>query len=436
MHLQGNKGMKIAIYIDNKNINNIDCSDLKRGNPGIGGTEYCILLFAQLYKEYYPLNQVILIASSNGTLPVVDDVIIEKNILSIPRSAAKLNSDILLISSVFEGQPLPNQFFHLIDQKKIKTITWGHNYYLSNFCNQIVKSKFVRANVFVGHQQYDRYLDHKIIFKSTYIYNMYPVVNEPLRNKNDGKTVTYIGSLVPTKGFHLLANAWKTVLTEVPNAELHVIGSGKLYDRTSKLGKYEIAEEKYENSFINAITENGKLLKSVFFHGVLGEEKNNLISETSVGVANPSGRTETFGISALDFSARCVPVVTIASGGFLDTVINNSTGLLYNTSSELAKYIIRLLKNTEMNEKFGQNGRNYSYQFEPNKLIIKWDELFKKVNEDIELKIEMPSNFVNNNLKKIRIINRRIKQFLNIEYPISVIGIETFGKFLIRRIKH
>ena len=49
----------------------------------------------------------------------------------------------------------------------------------------------------------------------TYIYNMYPEVSEPFRKENDGKTVTYIGSLVPTKGFHLLANAWKAVLVEV-----------------------------------------------------------------------------------------------------------------------------------------------------------------------------------------------------------------------------
>ena len=57
-------------------------------------------------------------------------------------------------------------------------------------------------------------------------------------------------------------------------------------------------------------------MPSVHFHGVMGEEKKELIARTSVGVANPSGRTETFGISAIDFSSRGVPVVTIASGGF------------------------------------------------------------------------------------------------------------------------
>ena len=112
---------------------------------------------------------------------------------------------------------------------------------------------------------------------------MYPEVSEPFRKENDGKTVTYIGSLVPTKGFHLLANAWKAVLAEVPDAQLHVVGSGKLYDRNSKLGAYGIAEESYENSFIKGITDRaGELLPSVHFHGVMGEEKKELIARTSV----------------------------------------------------------------------------------------------------------------------------------------------------------
>ena len=69
--------MRIVICINNKSIADVDCSDLTKGNPGIGGTEYCILLLAQLYKRYYPDNQITLIASSKGILPEVDDIVIE-----------------------------------------------------------------------------------------------------------------------------------------------------------------------------------------------------------------------------------------------------------------------------------------------------------------------------------------------------------------------
>lgn len=73
------------------------------------------------------------------------------------------------------------------------------------------------ANVFVGRQQYDRYVDHKIILKSTYIYNMYPMEKKQKRKFENQHTVTYIGSLVPEKGFQVLAAAWKKIIAEVPD---------------------------------------------------------------------------------------------------------------------------------------------------------------------------------------------------------------------------
>lgn len=429
--------MKITIYINNNNISDVDCTDLTKGNPGIGGTEYCILLLAQLYKKYYPDNQITLIASSKGKLPKVDNIIIEKDFLAVPKKTKDVGADVLVVSSVFEGQPLTKDFFSAVEMENVKTITWGHNFYLNDFCNLLVKNDFICANVFVGHQQYDRYIDHKVIWKSTYIYNMYPEVDEPLRKENDGKTVTYIGSLVPTKGFHLLANAWKDVLAEIPDAQLHVVGNGKLYDRNSKLGIYGIAEEAYENSFIKGITaETGELLPSIHFHGVMGAEKKELIARTSVGVANPSGRTETFGISAIDFSSRGVPVVTVATGGFLDTVENEKTGLLYHDTKELAGCIVRLLNDKKLNEKCGEYGKEYSKQYTPENLMVKWHEVFELVLKGEKPEMEMPSNFLKSNLKQFRILNRKIKQFLHCEYPISVIEVETIGRKLLRRLGH
>lgn len=141
-------------------------------------------------------------------------------------------------------------FFNQLDENKVKTVLWGHNYYYSDYCNRIANCNAIKANVFVGRQQYDRYVDHKIILKSTYIYNMYPMEKKQKRKFENQHTVTYIGSLVPEKGFQVLAAAWKKIIAEVPDAQLNVIGSGKLYSRNSKLGKYKIAEEHFENQFM------------------------------------------------------------------------------------------------------------------------------------------------------------------------------------------
>ena len=425
--------MKIAIYINNKNISGVDCTKILNGNPGIGGTEYCILLLAQVYKTFYPQDKVILLASKNTMLQEVDDIVETNSVFEAVEYASKC--DILIISAIDNGNPLPQSFFDLIEKKRVKTIIWGHNYYLCDFCDRVARCDSVKANVFVGRQQYDRYVDHAVIKKSTYIYNFYPMVDVPQRGVDFKPVVTYIGSLVPLKGFQVLAAAWKDILAKVPDAQLNVIGSGLLYNRNAKLGRYGIAEEYFENEFMKELTdENGNILSSVHFLGVMGTEKRDVILKTSVGVVNPTGRTETFGISALDFESCGVPVVTIAKGGFLDTVIDGNTGLLYHNTTNLAACVAQLLIDRETNIRFGKEGIRLAASFAPESIISEWHDLFEKVCHDEQLPYKKPDSFMNTNLKWFRCTNRAIKDFLHLEYPMSVIGLESFVRNLLRSI--
>ena len=420
--------MKICIYINNAGIKDVDCSDLTVGNPGIGGTEYCILLLAQIYKQNYPKNELCLIVSEKGILPPVDEVIIEKDILSVPKTAKKHGADILVISSLYEGTPLSEDFFLEVSKEKIKTITWGHNFYLSDYCKRLAKCEYVKANVFVGRQQYDRYIDHKVIRKSTYIYNMYPPKNTDGRQKCKKPVVTYIGSLVPMKGFQILAGVWKTIIEKVPDAELNIIGSGRLYSRNAKLGKYGIADQEFENQIMPGLTDDsGCILQSVHFLGVMGSEKDEVIRNTSVGVVNPTGRTETFGISALDFESLGVPVVTIAKGGFLDTVIDKKTGILVKKPRQISDAIVSMLVDAAKNETYGKAGRELALEFKPDNIIAQWDDLFNDVNGDADLKYIAPDSFMGTNLKWLRKFNR------SIHAPIAVIDLETFARNMLRR---
>lgn len=427
--------MKIAIYIHNVNIAEVDCSDLTKGNPGIGGTEYCILLLAQMYKVYYPSDNVILIVSRQGMLPKVDQVIVEEDLYAVPGIAHREGADVLVVSSLHDGQYLNQKFFNQVALSQQKTITWCHNYCLSQYCNELVSCDYVRANVFVGRQQYDRYVDHAVIKKSTYIYNMYPMEDVTERDSDFLPVVTYIGSLVPLKGFQVLAAAWKDILEQVPEAQLYVIGSGQLYNRNEKLGRFGIAEENFENMFMKGLTdEKGVILPSVHFLGVMGTEKRDVILKTAVGVVNPTGRTETFGISALDFESLGVPVVTIAKGGFLDTVNDGSTGLLYHNTADLAACVVRLLRDKEKNIRFGQEGIRLAASFAPETIIAEWHDLFEKVCRDESLPYHKPDSFMKTNLKWLRCANRAMKDFFHLEYPLSVIGLESFARNLLRRV--
>lgn len=428
--------MNIGIFIDNKSIASVDCGNMAAGNPGIGGAAYSILLLAEEYKSKFSTNRVTIFATAQSKLPVVDCVEVVIDLSAAIDKCVEKEIDIFVIRPVIDAKPLSDKLLKKICEKKVKTIAWAHNFYDAEFASKLSDNPYIVANVFVGRQQYDYYIDHKLIKKSVYIYNMYPQQKKQIRVLNDGKTVTYIGSLVHSKGFHILAMAWKSVLAEVPDAQLYVIGSGTLYSREAKLGSYGIADANYEEKFIPyLLSDDRKLLPSVRFLGTLGTEKDEIISKTSVGIVNPSGRTETFGISALDFESQGVPVVTVAYVGFLDTIKNNVTGILYNKPSQISKKIVELLKDISRNQSMGDAGVEYAREFEPHQIIGCWHELFCNIISGVEFKITMPDSFLFSQLKWIKIINRKLKNFTKLEMIPAIVSVETFVKKRIARIK-
>lgn len=68
------------------------------------------------------------------------------------------------------------QLARFIDKLRHRIVIWGHNFYFGDYADWVAKSPSVIANVFVGRQQYDRYIDHPICDKSLFIYNMVPDV--------------------------------------------------------------------------------------------------------------------------------------------------------------------------------------------------------------------------------------------------------------------
>jgi hypothetical protein len=146
-----------------------------------------------------------------------------------------------------------------------------------------------------------------------------------------------------------LAKAWKTILKAHPDAFLNEIGSGNLYDRRTPLGRYGIAESVYEQVFMPHLTdENGHILPSVKFWGVLGDEKADILQRTRVGVPNPSGVTETFGYTAVEMQEYGCLIATIRCPAYVETVYSGA-GILYRNEKDLAKAVITLLNRPNNN---------------------------------------------------------------------------------------
>lgn len=367
---------KIAFFLDKENLNKQDYSKILDGNPGIGGSEYEFLLVSYLLEQRENGINPILLTRSKQHFP-------HKNVQYIN----SLNEACIYciehqIPSIVINQGQFDRSILEPYKKNISFILWAHNTMPYPKLSLLSHLDYVKRIVCCGREMMDLYRDHIATLKSTYIYNIFPTKNKEWYlneiSPNNNHNVVYMGCLAPGKGFHVLARSWKNVLKKVPDAQLYVIGSGRLYDANEPLGKYGLASEEYENLFMSyLIDENGELHPSVHFLGLLGAEKFSILGQCKVGVPNPTGNTECLPITTIEMQLMGCKIVTIKHPAYIDTVYNHN--YLYAKTSDLANYIIKALLSEQ------RDSYNETYQFITSKFgiesnIKRWEETIKNLN--------------------------------------------------------
>lgn len=418
----------IAFYIANKNIVSVDCRNLLVANPGIGGSEYLILLAAILLSE-----------NDNGikvTLYVQEDFLYKLNVHT--EVAENLSHAVILASNSdidylsFMYHPLykeSDKQVYFLCKNGLKLLPYCHNFVRFKDLDFFADNDNVQQIITVGREQKDIYRDHRAFNKTSYIYNCvnidcvskYDVKSHPFRER--GNIVTYIGSLSPMKSFHCLAKAWPKVVKEIPDAQLFVIGSGTLYSRNEKLGKWGLAESHYEEYFMKYLSQDGEVLPNVHFMGVLGDEKNEILLKTKVGVPNPLGSGETFCLSAVEMQLMGAKVVACKACGYMDTFKN---GIFANSKQNLAKTIIHALKTSESqyDNVLSYIQKNFSQQH----FLADWESLIKKGY------IEQDNSLVHANYR-MKYIKESLRKLKN-KYSLlnSIPSIETLKSYVEKRI--
>jgi glycosyltransferase involved in cell wall biosynthesis len=388
---------KVVFYLENTGVAEVDFSQPNLGNPGVGGTQFLFMtqpFYLHAYAQKIGLDyEFILLTNEISKLP---DGTIAYSVQSDEEAVKKAKQ---LEADIFVFRPMEDDVStgrtQLYANSGMKLLGWAHNAYSRKLLNAYSDLVAYKAHICVCHEQLDALLDKRIYDKSTFIFNGFEseyAQAVPFEERS-AVDVVYIGSIIPAKGFHMLAESWPRVLERVPNARLKVIGSGKVYDRDATLGNYGIAQADYEARFMTYLTNpNGELMPSVEFLGLMGTEKFEVMKRAAIGVVNPTGMTENCPGSALEFQACGVPVLSAAKGGLWDTVDNGKTGVLVKDVPALSAALIHILENKKARSSLGDTASSFvALKFDYETVCCKWLELFKIVFSDEQVKAVRPS---------------------------------------------
>ena len=331
---------RVAFYFDNQHLPELNYDTILDGNPGIGGTEYMIMVISRLLQLRDNDITPFIYATGRRNQIYNDATVTEvNNITEAIKLSEKEGCEYLIFKH--ERKLIKDKSLHI--NSSVKLIPWCHVFLYEYELDNYNTNPCIYKVVYVGKEQMDLYRDHALYKKSTYIFNCINTKKTAQQEKTIKQNIiTYMGAIMPYKGLHWLTDIWPQINTYFPDAELYIIGSGKLYGTNhSDLGPYKIAQSDYESYILKNLTQNGEILKNIHFCGILGQDKEDIIKKSKVCIANPTGNTETFCITAVEMQQMGGFVVTGVSPGAIDTIYN---GILVRDKRELKKAIIKVLQ--------------------------------------------------------------------------------------------
>lgn len=181
----------------------------------------------------------------------------------------------------------------------------------------------------------------------------------------DNPTILYVGRMDPYKGVQYLLKAVPLVLESFPSAKF-VIAGGTRFDRV-----------KIHQSVLSRIR------RALVFTGYVSDEEIPRLYSACDVFCYPS-MWEGFGLTPAEAQASAKPVVAFNHCAIPEVVVDGETGILVRPADheELAAGIIQLLRDPEMRQRMGLEGRKRV------EALFNWDlaaektlEVYKQVLE-------------------------------------------------------
>ncbi len=189
----------------------------------------------------------------------------------------------------------------------------------------------------------------------------HPGSHKPSRSSK----IIFLGRVIEQKGIEVLLDAFSRVLSEMPEAELEIIGYGPEKDR-----------------LIRKVKELG-MENSVRLCGRVRYDELPERYRSARALALPSMTPEGLGISAVEAGACGIPTVTFGLGGTVELVKHEDTGLVVEKSRDaLAEGLVKILTDDDLVDRLGENARKkVAEQYGWDILSKKFDKLFRDIIE-------------------------------------------------------
>jgi glycosyltransferase involved in cell wall biosynthesis len=164
----------------------------------------------------------------------------------------------------------------------------------------------------------------------------------------DRLTIGYLARICHDKGLHLLVEACENVILERPDLDFQVRAAGYL-------GQGDIAYLKE----VESRAATGPMAGRFLYLGELSRIEKIAFMQSLTLFALPTVYRESKGLPVLEAMANGVPVVLPRHGSFPEIVADTGGGVLHEPldTTDLARWLIRLLDNPEERASLGQTGR-------------------------------------------------------------------------------
>ncbi len=378
--------MRILIYLEQSKILE-KMIDEYQVNPGVGGTTYTSARLAieiQKESDKNNLNFQITLFTKNP----IKDKFFNLRVIS-EKDAFQKNWDVTLLTGniieniyknkiklfskrtfIWTRHPFDKNMVKVAKNFNFELISVGKNQYLSNF------------SLFGEHNHIDNLFCAKRIRKSAFN-NENLLCLQPKKDKTKLR-IGYMGALVPSKGFHLIAENWNLISSSLKDIGLtpilEVIGGSDLYD-FEKGHKFIPCDKKYGNKIYTYI--KNEINKTIFFHGTLNSNRYKIMKECDIALFNPRGHGEAFPASILEWMALSIPVISCLDYGCAD-VMAYSRSLVIKNEKEIANKLLEfaMLKKNEREElkKLSYTISNY-FSSNQESIIYQWILLFTQKNK-------------------------------------------------------